>query len=139
MMIDVHFHPLPGEMDSDVAGIMRRAKEAGIAGAIACALDAPTCETMVALAHDVPGLAAAVGYHPWYLREKVDTARLERYLDDPAVVALGEIGLDGKIEIPMATKEEAFAAQLELARRRSVPVIIHSRGAFQKTLDAVRP
>lgn len=65
-------------------------------------------------------------------------AVLERRLDAPDVVALGECGLDKRPGMPpIASQERALAAQLDLARRRGLPVILHCVRAPGRLLGLV--
>ncbi len=138
MLIDVHFHPTDEPLVRDVAGVMARARETGVGGGLAAGYDPPSSEGVLRLAESVPGIFAAVGFHPWFVRPETDVAQLRPWLVHPRVVALGEIGLDGKVENDFGLQRRFFLEQLELARELDLPVIVHSRQAFEPTLDAVR-
>src|SRR3989304_10141521 len=63
---------------------------------------------------------------------------LERLVDSPKVVAVGEIGLDYYRKLsPPDAQMDAFPRQLDLARRRSLPVVIHARDADEETYDVL--
>jgi TatD DNase family protein len=138
VLVDVHFHPVDPDMDPDCHAVMARARAAGVGAAIAAAWDAASCLSTVALARATAGVAAAVGFHPWYVHQGWDTGLVEREAARDFVVAVGEIGLDGKIETPLEEQARAFDAQLGLAGRLGLPVIVHSRHAFDATLSAAR-
>lgn len=93
---------------------------------------------VVEMASQLPGVAACVGYHPWFLRPDLDMGVLASMVRSPAVAALGEIGLDGKCDTERATQEEWFSAQLELASHCDLPVVIHSRQAVEWVLSVLR-
>ncbi len=64
--------------------------------------------------------------------------RLERLTDHPRVVALGEIGLDFYRDLsPRRAQFAAFRAQMALARRAGLPVVIHCRDAYEETLQVL--
>jgi TatD DNase family protein len=64
---------------------------------------------------------------------------IEEQLDHPLVVAIGEIGLDAFHDYaPMEMQRELFDAQLDLAKRRNLPVVIHNRDADLPTLESLR-
>jgi TatD DNase family protein len=66
-------------------------------------------------------------------------ARLGDALHDPSVAAVGEVGLDYHYDFaPPQDQREAFAAQAALAARRGLPLVIHSRLAFEDTLAVLR-
>jgi TatD DNase family protein len=74
-----------------------------------------------------PGVLHAAGLHPWYLgaTEAQVRAQLAR-LDPRGCVAIGETGLDrGRRGAPKALQELAFRAQIELATRHRLPLILH--------------
>ena len=61
------------------------------------------------------------------------------FLDDPNVVAVGECGLDYYYDhSPRAAQRDAFAAQIQLAHERALPLVIHSRDAWADTFDVLR-
>ncbi|MFH1529485.1 MAG: TatD family hydrolase [Pseudomonadota bacterium] len=135
MLIDVHVHPFEAAMDPNTSGVMVRAREAGVVAAIAAGLDATTNAQVLDLSRRVPGLAPAVGYHPWFLEPGPDMAALARLATTPGVVAIGEIGLDGKIETPAHVQERWFRDQLALAQTFNLPVIVHARGAVARVSE----
>lgn len=138
MLYDVHFHPTDAPLAQDVQGVMRRALAAGVVGGLAAGYDPTSCQGVLKLCDEVPGIDAAAGFHPWFVRPDLDVLQLRPWLAHPRVVALGEIGLDGKVEVDAELQRRFFVAQLELARELGLPVIVHSRHAFEATLDAVR-
>jgi TatD DNase family protein len=93
------------------------------------------------LAHQYPFIYAAAGVHPSETAElDEDNFRLlERYSQDPKVIAIGEIGLDYYWKEPdHDTQKKWFTRQLELARQLDKPVIIHSREAAKDTYDIMQ-
>ena len=86
----------------------------------------------IAAAHD--GVWATVGLHPHDAKEGVDT--IVPLLDEPGVVAIGECGLDYHYDnSPRDTQRAAFAAQISLAHARALPLVIHTREAWDDTFD----
>ncbi|KAH9381653.1 hypothetical protein HPB48_017058 [Haemaphysalis longicornis] len=91
---------------------------------------------------DEGGVYGAYGCHPHMAREydcEVDE-NLLRALNHPSVVALGEIGLDysHKNNCDHAQQHRVFRRQLELALRRKLPLVIHSRDSTQDTLRIMK-
>jgi TatD DNase family protein len=94
----------------------------------------------VDLADSHSDVYAAVGVHPHDAKDLDDRTlgALERLTDSPKVVAIGEIGLDYYRKLsPPEAQMDAFHRQLDLARRLSLPVVIHSREADGETYDAL--
>lgn len=79
----------------------------------------------------------SIGIHPWYIVEDridIDLQIIESKLKNESCIAIGECGLDKRIEIPMAIQQMAFEEQLTLAEKYQKPVIIHCVGAFQEII-----
>jgi TatD DNase family protein len=137
MVFDVHCHPT----DPDTAPfeeVLERARNAGVTALLATGYDPESNLGVLRLAARYAGVAAAVGFHPWFLRTDLDLEGLRKQAANPAVVALGEIGLDGKIEAPQNVQERWFLDQLRLAVELDLPVVVHSRAAFEHTLECLR-
>jgi TatD DNase family protein len=138
-VIDTHAHlqGLEGGADAAVA----EAAAAGV-GRIVCVGDSPElAEAAIALARAHPGVSATAGLHPHRAAEWDDgvRARLDELLADPAVVAVGECGLDHYRErAPRAAQAAAFAGQVELAERHGKALVIHTREAAGDTLAVLR-
>lgn len=77
------------------------------------------------------------GIHPW--RPDGDLAwRFDRIAADTTLSAIGECGLDYRCDSDRGRQIEAFAGQLEIARRRSLPVILHCVHAFEPVMRMLR-
>ena len=95
---------------------------------------------VLALAKSNPRVLPSFGYHPWYIRERT-TGWLENLASflDAAPGAVGEIGLDKWIKNhDLEDQERVFAAQLQLAADRNLPVSIHCLQAWGKLLAVLR-
>jgi TatD DNase family protein len=79
----------------------------------------------------------SIGIHPWYIVEdriNEDLAIIENKLMNVNCIAIGECGLDKRIEISMSLQQMVFEKQLALAEKYQKPVIIHCVGAFQEII-----
>ena len=79
----------------------------------------------------------SIGIHPWYINEETWTQELkiiEKKLALKNCLALGECGLDKRRETPIEFQIEVFEAQLLLAEKYKMPVIIHCVAAFQELI-----
>ena len=77
----------------------------------------------------------SIGIHPWYIdKERLgsDLEIIERKLQEPNCLALGECGLDKRTEIPFDLQQMVFEKQLLLAQKFNKPVVIHCVAAFQE-------
>lgn len=79
----------------------------------------------------------SIGIHPWYIVEdrlSEDLAILESKLEFENCLAVGECGLDKRIEIPLSLQTQVFEKQLLLAEQYKKPVILHCVAAFQEVI-----
>lgn len=140
-LIDTHCH-LDFEMyDADRPDVLERAAAAGVARIVNPAIDAVTGAGILELAEAHPAIYAAVGIHPnsTAAYQPADLAAIEAQAGRARVVAIGEIGLDYYRDwSPPAQQRAAFEAQLDLAARRGLPVIIHNREASADVLAALK-
>lgn len=138
MLLDVHFHPTDFASGRDLPQMLLNARTAGIDGAIATGYDPPSNLAVIRMAHTLSGLVAAVGYHPWFLNDSLDLDSLRGLAASPYVIAIGEIGMDGKCEVEPALQETWFRRQLALSVELQLPVIVHSRAAVEGVLRVLR-
>ncbi len=90
----------------------------------------------------IPERPFSVGLHPWKLEAnslEAGLSRLALLLDTYCPEALGECGLDRACATPWELQRKAFAAQVELARRRRLPLVLHAVRAFPEILAERRP
>ncbi len=80
----------------------------------------------------------SIGIHPWYIDEnrlQKDLEIIESKLNKKNCLALGECGLDKRIEIPLDLQQSVFEKQLILAEKYQKPVVIHCVVAFQEVIE----
>ncbi len=133
---DVHCHPTDPAADPDREGLLRRAWEADVRVVVATAYDLSSCVEVLELATKSRFVAAALGYHPWFIPGSPD--ELATLLSHPKVVALGEIGLDSKVERPVSDQLVVLEWQLGMALDLDLPVVLHCRGAGGELLAALK-
>ncbi|MDA6068886.1 TatD family hydrolase [Flavobacterium sp. AC] len=79
----------------------------------------------------------SIGVHPWYIKDEridEDLRIIEEKLQTENCLAIGECGLDKRIEIPLEKQIIVFEKQLALAEKYSKPVVIHCVAAFQEVI-----
>jgi TatD DNase family protein len=134
-MIDSHTHLHLCEPPD--AELVQAAVEAGVNRIVTVGTDGESCRAALAAAEDFPQVFAAIGRHPNSATgfDDADLAELETLAAHPRCVAIGETGLDYYRDgAPAADQRRAFGAQIELARRLSKPLVIHTRAADDDTL-----
>ncbi|MGH2665362.1 TatD family hydrolase [Flavobacterium sp.] len=80
----------------------------------------------------------SIGIHPWHIDlEKVDAhlTCIEEKLQFENCLALGECGLDKRIETSLAIQMEVFEKQLAIAKKYKKPVILHCVSAYQEVIE----
>lgn len=134
---DTHCHfDFPPFTGDELASLVK-AGQAGVEKIIVPTIEAERFVKVLALTAQHPMLYAAIGLHPIVIHQHQDAslALLEHHLQQrpPKLVAMGEIGLDLYMENPLFERQEAILdAQLTLAKRYDLPVILHSRRTHDK-------
>jgi TatD DNase family protein len=138
-VIDSHCHLDACEPPD--AELVARAVEAGVDRLATVGTDPDSVGRALAAAEAHPEVVAIVGRHPHASEGfgDVELDPLERAARHPRARAIGETGLDYyRDNAPRADQRRAFEAQLELARRMDLPVVIHTRAAEQDTFAILR-
>ena len=79
----------------------------------------------------------SIGIHPWFIVEErieADLAIIESKIQEKNCLAVGECGLDKRIETPMELQQMVFEKQLLLAQKHQKAVVIHCVAAFQELI-----
>jgi TatD DNase family protein len=141
-MIDSHCHLAGPEYAGDLDAVVTRARDAGVTAALVIlgADDPEELDRAATVATVWPAVRFSTGVHPHAAGKfAADAASAANQVDtaieaNPLVRAVGEIGLDYHYDFaPRDVQQAVFAAQLRLARRRRLPVIIHTREAEDDT------
>ncbi len=141
MLIDSHVHLDAAEFAADRDAVIARARAAGVRGFVVPAVDRQGFGTVLALAAARPDVCPALGIHPMYVMQarETDLEELDARLARGGARAVGEIGLDHFVtDIDPARQLAFFVAQLALARRHDLPVILHVRRAVDPVLKQLR-
>jgi TatD DNase family protein len=80
----------------------------------------------------------SIGIHPWYIDEnrvEADLKIIDEKLRLKECLALGECGLDKRIEIPLALQIEVFEKQIALAEKHQKPLVLHLVAAFDELIQ----
>ncbi len=135
-MIDSHTHIDGPEYDADRDAVVARAHAAGVTTMVAVGTDLESSRRAVALAQTVAGVVATIGVHPHESKTLTpETIESLRQLGArPKVVACGETGLDYHyMYSPREAQQQAFRAQIRLARQLDRPLVLHTRDAWDDT------
>jgi len=80
----------------------------------------------------------SIGIHPWHIDEQrlqQDLKTIDEKLALPECLALGECGLDKRIDIPLQLQIEVFEKQIRLAEKHQKPLVLHCVSAFQELIE----
>jgi TatD DNase family protein len=135
---DNHCHLDPTSATETIAD----ARAAGVERLITVGTDLAESQRAIDLSRSHDGLWATAGEHPHDAKEGID-GLADLLVDDagsptPVVVAVGECGLDYHYDhSPRPVQRDTFAAQIALAHERDLPLVIHSREAWDDTFDVL--
>jgi TatD DNase family protein len=139
-MIDSHCHLDDSKFDDDREQTIHRARDAGVERflAIGTGSGPPDLECAIRLADQYPFIYATVGVHPHDAAKATPETwdRLTELAQHPKVLAIGEIGLDYHYDFsPRPVQIEGFQTQRDIARAAGKPIIIHTREAWDETIQ----
>ncbi len=154
-MIDSHAHLDSNRYDEDRSALLDRAWAAGVRGILSIGIGDGPAEMHQALEisrtfagrPNTPKIWATAGVHPHEARlfDESAVAKLDTLLQQPEVLACGEIGLDYFYDhSPRDIQKAVFTRQMEIAAARQKPIIIHCRpsdnstNAWDDTLEMLR-
>lgn len=136
--VDSHCHVYDERMPGGPDGAVTEARAAGVGTMIAVGCDRETSLAALACAGRHDDVHATVGLHPHEARHGVDSVADLIDPTDPRLVAVGECGLDYYYDhSPRDVQRDAFGAQIELAHRHDLTLVIHTRDAWADTFDVL--
>lgn len=141
MLFDTHAHYYAEQFDPDRDEVLSALPAANVGLVLCPGCDLESSRQSIALAEQYPFLYAAAGVHPEDALGLPDDwlDQVEAMTHHPKVKAVGEIGLDYYWqEVPRDLQKEVFRAQLALAQRLDMPVIVHDREAHGDSLAIVK-
>ena len=138
-IFDSHAHYDSRQFDGDREQLLGwTLQEKGVTGIVNMASNLESCQTTWELTRRYDYVFGGAGIHPEDARDLPEDwlEQVRRYLQDPKMVAVGEIGLDYHWldACPKDRQQEVFQLQLELAREMALPVVVHDREAHADTL-----
>lgn len=132
MLIDSHCHLDFPELAADRAGVLARARAAGIDGMVTISTRVKRFDEVKLIAEQNPEVWCSVGTHPHHADEELDifAEDLVRLSAHPKCVAIGEAGLDYFYDnAPKEAQETGLRRHIAASRVTGLPLVIHSRSA----------
>jgi len=139
-MIDTHCHLTFQELENDIDAVLKRSVDADVNQWVTIGTDTEHNEKAAKLARSYDNMYAAVGIHPHYAKDITasDIETLEQLAAGEKIVAIGETGFDFHYNLsPAQQQQELFIKHLEIAKKLDLPVVIHSRNAFDETMSVL--
>ncbi|OGC51680.1 hypothetical protein A2982_03340 [candidate division WWE3 bacterium RIFCSPLOWO2_01_FULL_39_13] len=150
MLIDTHAHLADPKLESNLAEIIKDAENSGVQKIISVGCSVSEAKKSIKISMRYPNVYATAGLYP-FDPIKEQNIPISKRLDDiynmsahPKVKAIGECGLDFSTPAPWEaprdtfSQEELFRLQIEIARKRNLPVSIHSRRASASTIRILK-
>ncbi|MBF0184646.1 MAG: YchF/TatD family DNA exonuclease [Magnetococcales bacterium] len=132
LFADSHAHLDFPDFAADLDAVLQRAQQAGVVWISTISTRLGKVPELLAICQRFPGVAASVGIHPHYAAEEPDcsVAAIVAAGSHPAVIAVGETGLDYHYRYSPAPQQEiSFRNHIQAAKILDLPIIIHSREA----------
>lgn len=136
MLIDSHCHLEYKGLVEDQAGVLARARAAGLSGFLSISTRQREWDQVIATADRESDVWASVGIHPHEADQHSDLGQgaLLDAASHPKVIGIGETGLDYYYDhSDRATQQELFRRHIAVARETGLPIIIHTRDAEDDT------
>ena len=139
-IFDAHAHYDDKWFDENRAELLDSMENTGVCGIVNAAVNIQSTEFALKLSEKYPFIYATTGFHPENLEDMVPDylSKMEQFLKNPKVVAIGEIGLDYHWDIPREEQKRVFEEQLAFAKDVDAPVVVHDREAHGDTMELLR-
>ena len=137
MLVDSHCHLEYEGLVDDQAGVLDRARGAGVGAFLNISTKRTEWGQVVGTAQKAEDVFASVGIHPHHADQHLDLSRDEllEATRDPKVIGIGETGLDYYYDhSDREAQQRLFRLHIDVARETQLPVIIHTRDAEDDTL-----
>ncbi len=138
-LIDVHCHLEAPEFSGIIDSVIADSEKAGIVKLITSSVTYEEWNLSKSISEKFKAVEFSIGIHPWYVSEKdLDIRKKLEAASGLGAIAVGEIGLDKKIETPpFDLQQKIFEEQMKYAVDVNIPVVIHCRGAFNELIESI--
>ncbi|QSS97775.1 TatD family hydrolase [Psychroflexus sp. ALD_RP9] len=139
--IDTHTHLYVEDFDEDIEAVVNRALKNNITKFCLPAIDSKTSKAMLDLQLKFPeNMHIMAGLHPTSVNKNYnkELEHVEQQLQKHNCVAVGEIGIDLYWDQRfLCEQQDAFKAQIKLAKQNNLPIVIHCREAFDEVFEVL--
>ncbi len=141
ILTDTHTHLYSKEFDEDRRGVIQRAIDDNITRFFIPAIDSSHTENMYSLEKEFPeNIFLMMGIHPTSVKEdfEKELQYLEEQFEKRNFYGVGETGIDLYWDKTFLKEQQlAFKFQIQLAKRKGLPVVIHCRNAFDEIFEVL--
>lgn len=141
MITDTHTHIYSEQFNDDRSEMIQRAKDAGVSRFFIPAIDSSYSKSMFELEQDYPNdVFLMMGLHPTSVKENYqeELAHVKQWIDKRNFYAIGEIGIDLYWDKSfLKQQQEAFRTQIQWAKKKKLPIVIHCREAFDEIFEVL--
>ncbi len=142
MIIETHIHLNHQQYEDDLDQVIKRAKEAGVKYILDIGCEPQCIDRSLEISQTYSNIKSAIGLHPVDVKKRTDEYinKIEKIaIENSQVIAIGEIGLDYHW-YPEEKEEQIalFHEQMKIAEKLNLPVVIHSREAYQDCYEIVK-
>ncbi len=141
MYFNTHTHLNSDELYEKREELIQHALDNQVKNIVVAGYDLKSSQRAVKIANEYSFIYATVGISPNDCLHTTDDElkEIEVLLQDPRVVALGEIGLDYYWDdVPRDKQKEIFIKQIQIAKKYNKPIVIHARDAYEDTYDILK-
>jgi TatD DNase family protein len=141
ILTDTHTHLYAEQFNEDRTEVVNRALNNGVTRFFIPAIDSETTDAMLQLEKNFPdNMFLMMGLHPTHVKEnyKDELAHVKKWLDKRNFYAVGEIGMDLYWDKSFVKEQqEAFKLQIQWAKEKELPIVIHCRDAFDEVFEVL--
>ncbi|WP_233051371.1 TatD family hydrolase [Motilimonas cestriensis] len=139
-MMDTHCHLDFAEFDGVREQLLMDAAQLTVKRILVPGVKAATWQDLIALCQSHPALDFALGLHPYFLADyqAEHMALLQQLAEQYQPLAIGEVGLDAMVDVPMALQLNVLRQQIEIAKTAKLPLILHQRKTASSLLAELK-
>jgi TatD DNase family protein len=136
---DSHCHLFYSEYNDCLEEKLKIASLVGVRHFLSIATEASNFEKNLEIANKYDNVYASIGIHPSSKYEESDIAKMKSLIDEPKIVAIGEVGLDYHYKEPSAQDQiNLFEKMLDLSHYSTLPYVFHARKSYPDILDIIK-
>jgi len=139
IITDTHTHLYSEAFDEDRDTMIQRALDLNVKRFFIPAIDSTYTKSMFKLERDYPeNIFLMTGLHPTHVQEnyEIELEHIKNLLEQRSFIAIGEIGIDLYWDkSTLKIQQKAFRAQIKIAKKYNLPIVIHCRDSFDEIFD----